>query len=124
MNRTRRLHSRAAGDRASPVCRVLSDACAVRDHVRRNQREREEEQAHDEVPEEAMALAGGDAGGPKRDRDPDRKEHDPEDHRTKQGIEQHALPPSTEPTHKSRHPLARSQRAHRPDRMNDMPTSF
>jgi hypothetical protein len=42
-----------------------------------DERGREEEQAEDEVPDEAVALPASDTGGPERDRDPDDSKQDP-----------------------------------------------
>src|SRR5215831_19133076 len=50
---------------------------AVVDEVGDDDRGREEEQAEDEIPDEAVALPAGDTGGPERDRDPDDSKQDP-----------------------------------------------
>src|SRR6266480_1525052 len=47
------------------------------DEVGDDERGREEEQAEDEVPDEAVALAASDPGGPERDHDPDESTQDP-----------------------------------------------
>ena len=52
----------------------LAEAGAVLDDVRHDQREREEEQAEDEVAPEAVSLAFGNAGRPEGQRDPDADE--------------------------------------------------
>jgi hypothetical protein len=52
------------------------DHASVPRHVRQNQGEREEEEAQQEVPEETVALAAGDSGGPERDGDPDDQTND------------------------------------------------
>src|SRR5829696_6767790 len=49
----------------------------VVDHVGDDQGGGEEEQAEDEVAGEAVSLAGGDARGPERDRDPDDRDDHP-----------------------------------------------
>jgi hypothetical protein len=47
------------------------------DEVSDDERGWEEEQAEDEVPDEAVALSASDAGGPERDCDPDDSDQDP-----------------------------------------------
>jgi hypothetical protein len=64
---------------------ALADGCpfpagdlgAIGDKVGDDDRGREEEQAEDEVPDEAVALPASDPGGPERDCDPDDSEQDP-----------------------------------------------
>ena len=51
----------------------------VRNQVRDDERGREEDQAEDEVPEEAVALSASDTGGPERYRDPDDSKQGPPD---------------------------------------------
>src|ERR1700747_865991 len=59
-------------------CRNLAwDFGAILDEVGDDDRGWEEEQAEDEVPDEAVALPAGDTGRPERDRDPDHRKQDP-----------------------------------------------
>src|SRR5262249_22482558 len=58
------------------------DDPAVVDRVRHDQREREEDQTQDEVTDEAVTLAAGDARGPERECDPDRNREDRDDRPT------------------------------------------
>src|SRR5207342_2813479 len=50
------------------------------DHVGNEQREREEDQAEEEVEEEAVSLPGGNAGRPEGDRDPENDKQDVQEH--------------------------------------------
>ena len=54
---------------------------AIRDVVGDDYRGREEEEAEDEVPDEAVSLPASDAGGPERDHDPDHRKDDVPDNR-------------------------------------------
>src|SRR5947208_2842642 len=63
---------------ARPRC-DLSEDPAIVNHVRHDQRERKEQQAQEEVPEEAVALSTRDARRPETQRHPNDEEHEAHD---------------------------------------------
>src|SRR5256885_11856435 len=62
---------------------------AISGYVSHDQRQREEEQAENEVAEEAVSLAAGDTGWPEGQSDPDTDEHDSQHAPSERGKCQH-----------------------------------